>query len=63
VLVGDLPLEGPAFKSGDLVTIVRDRMTVLTSLATLELHRVRGKAGLSLSEVDADVRIGDVVEA
>jgi hypothetical protein len=63
VLVGDFPPEAPPFRSGALVTIVRDGAVVLTCPATVGRHTLRGKAGLSISEVDADVRIGDVVGA
>jgi hypothetical protein len=61
VLVGDFPVDAPPFKSGALVTIVRDGVIVLTCPATVEHHTLRGKGGLSISADDADVRIGDVV--
>jgi translation elongation factor EF-Tu-like GTPase len=49
VLVGDFPPDAPPFKSGELVTIVRDGAIVLTCPATVEHHTPRGKAGLNIS--------------
>ncbi len=63
VLVGEFPPGTPPCKSGALVAIIRNGAIVLTCPATVEHHTLRGKAGLSISEVEADVRIGDVVRA
>ena len=63
VFVGDFPVDSSPFGSGERIRIVRDGTTVLTGPATLEVHTLRGRSGLSISDLNADVRVGDVVEA
>jgi hypothetical protein len=63
VLVGDLPEDGAVFTSGNLVTVIRNGEAMLTTPAVVELHTRRGKAGLCLPRIDADVQPGDLIEA